>query len=140
MTQTKVTVIRSTIFHLTFGDSVYQGRIWDKAFKNGPSETCGRQLSSTNFTWSILEYFVPFRTQSDIYDKVFLRENLTAKSRELFSQKNSTLDVRLGSKYATVYTIGDEEVIHFAWPYGNTQSLWRSTWFYNVVNRLSCEI
>ena len=29
--------------------------IWDKVFKNGPSE-----ISSTNFTWSILEYFVPF--------------------------------------------------------------------------------
>ena len=53
---------------------------WDKVFKNGPSEICGRQLlmtvivllkhtislqffkrlSSTNFTWSILEYFVPY--------------------------------------------------------------------------------
>ena len=30
--------------------------IWDKVLKNGPSEI----LSSTNFTWSILEYFVPF--------------------------------------------------------------------------------
>ena len=50
--------------------------IWDKVFKNGPSKFCGRQplktlkqtiplqiflrLSSTNFTWSFLEYFVPF--------------------------------------------------------------------------------
>ena len=51
--------------------------IWNKVFKNGPSEICERQplknlkgyglpifqifkrLSSTNFTWSILEYFVP---------------------------------------------------------------------------------
>ena len=56
--------------------------IWDKVFKNGPSKICGKQplknlkgygllgqtislqffkrLSSTNFTWSILECFVPF--------------------------------------------------------------------------------
>ena len=55
---------------------------WEKIFKNGPSKICGRQplkslkgngllrqtippqifyrLSSTNFTWSILEYSVPF--------------------------------------------------------------------------------
>ena len=32
--------------------------IWDKIFKNGPSEIFLR-LPSTNFTWSILEYFVP---------------------------------------------------------------------------------
>ena len=32
--------------------------IWDKAFKNEPSESCGRQPLQ-NFTWSILEYFVP---------------------------------------------------------------------------------
>ena len=54
---------------------------WDKVFKNGPSKICGRQplenlkwydllkqtislqrfwrLSSTNFTWSILEHFFP---------------------------------------------------------------------------------
>ena len=51
--------------------------IWDQVFKNGPSKVCGRQplknlkgyglqtiplqifwrLSSTNFTWFILEYF-----------------------------------------------------------------------------------
>ena len=30
-----------------------------KVFKNGPSKVCER-LSSTNFTWSILEYFVPY--------------------------------------------------------------------------------
>ena len=28
--------------------------VWDKVFKNGPSEICGRQLSP------FLEYFVPF--------------------------------------------------------------------------------
>ena len=31
---------------------------WDKILKNGPSKICGRQ-SLKNFTWSILEYFVP---------------------------------------------------------------------------------
>ena len=31
---------------------------WGKVFKNGPSKICGRQ-SLKNFTWSILEYFVP---------------------------------------------------------------------------------
>ena len=51
---------------------------WDKVFKNGPNKFCGRQplrnlkgysllkqtislLSSTNFTWSVFEYFVPFQ-------------------------------------------------------------------------------
>ena len=31
--------------------------IWDKVFENGPSEI---RLPSTNITWFILEYFVPF--------------------------------------------------------------------------------
>ena len=51
---------------------LHRHHIWGKVFKNGPSEICGRQplknlkkaisprtfsrLSSTNFTWSILEY------------------------------------------------------------------------------------
>ena len=57
-------------------------QIWDKVFKDRPSEICGRdslkdlkwygllkqtislqifyRLSSTKFTWSILEYFVPY--------------------------------------------------------------------------------
>ena len=37
--------------------------IWDRVFKNGPTKICGWQplrLSSTNFTWSILKYFVKF--------------------------------------------------------------------------------
>ena len=32
-----------------------------KKFKDGPSKTFYR-LSSTNFTWSTLEYFLPFKT------------------------------------------------------------------------------
>ena len=49
------------------------GNIWFKVFKNGPSKICGRQplknlkgdgllrhfMIFTNFSWSILEYFVP---------------------------------------------------------------------------------
>ena len=50
--------------------------MWDKVFKSGPSKICGRQplknlkgygadhfkrLSSTDFTWSTLEYLVPFK-------------------------------------------------------------------------------
>ena len=45
--------------------------IWNKVFKNGPSrlkETIFLQiffkLSSTNFIWSILEYFVPYHNVS----------------------------------------------------------------------------
>ena len=34
--------------------------IWDKVFKSGPSKTCGRQPLK-KFTWSILEYFVPYK-------------------------------------------------------------------------------
>ena len=36
----------------------FVGQLWDKVFKNGPSKICGRQPLK-NFTWSILEYFVP---------------------------------------------------------------------------------
>ena len=31
---------------------------WDKVFKNRPSKVCGKQPLK-NFSWSILEYFVP---------------------------------------------------------------------------------
>ena len=45
------------------------GKIWGEVFKNGPSKNLWKtafkkseviRLSSTNFTWSILEYFVPY--------------------------------------------------------------------------------
>ena len=73
---------------LVLSRRVFTWSIWDKVFKNGPIEICRRQplknlnnngplkntislqifkrLSSTNFTCSILEYFVPYdvRTQS----------------------------------------------------------------------------
>ena len=68
--------------------------IWDKVFRNVPSKICERQplknvmgygllnltislfflrLSSTNFTWSILEYFVQFQVEYNflILNKLF---------------------------------------------------------------------
>ena len=39
----------------------YLSGIWDKVFKNGPSNICGRQPLK-NFTSSILEYFVLYVT------------------------------------------------------------------------------
>ena len=46
-------------------NGLIKSNIWDKVFKNGPSKICGRQplknVSSTNFTWSILEYFVSYK-------------------------------------------------------------------------------
>ena len=40
-----------------------------------------------------------FRTQLNIYDEAFLQKQLTTKSRQVFSQKSSIVDVRLSSKY-----------------------------------------
>ena len=39
--------------------NLFTNDIWDKLFKNGSSKKFLR-LSSTNFTWSIFEYFVPY--------------------------------------------------------------------------------
>ena len=69
---------------------LYPADIWDKILKNGPSKICGRQplknlkryglpkavhipsnferLSSTNVTWSILEYFVPYTCSKSIIE------------------------------------------------------------------------
>ena len=44
-----------------------------------------------------------FRTQSYIYDGVFLQKQSIVFSRKLFSQKSSIVDVWLGSKYASAY-------------------------------------
>ena len=40
--------------------------IWVQIFKNGSSKIFQR-LSSTNITWSILEYFVPFIVPADLW-------------------------------------------------------------------------
>ena len=40
--------------------------LWVKAFKNGPRKICGRQ-SLKNFTWPILEYFVPYNGQTKLH-------------------------------------------------------------------------
>ena len=35
--------------------------MWYEVFKNGAGEICGKQpLKHLNFTWSILEYFIPY--------------------------------------------------------------------------------
>ena len=36
-----------------------------KVFKSGPSKICGRQ-PVRNFTWSILEYFVPYMSAEQV--------------------------------------------------------------------------
>ena len=42
-----------------------------------------------------------FRNQTNIYDGVFLRKNLTAFGRYLFLQKSSIVDIRLDFKYTS---------------------------------------
>ena len=45
--------------------------IWDKIFKNGPSKFCGRQPLK-NFSWSILQSFVPYVKHNLLYGKTVL--------------------------------------------------------------------
>ena len=70
--------------------------IWDKVFKNGPRKICGRQ-PLRKFTWSMLEYFVPYWRNQYIelfFENVMLSLN-TSKVRlwfiysknHLFNQK-----------------------------------------------------
>ena len=42
-----------------------------------------------------------FRSESNIYVGAFLQKQLTAKTRKLFTQKRSIVDLRLASKYAS---------------------------------------
>ena len=44
---------------------------------------------------------IVFRKQWNIYDVAFLQKLLTAFTRQLFSQENSTTDVPLGSRYTS---------------------------------------
>ena len=44
-----------------------------------------------------------FKTRSNFYDEVSFWKHLTAFNRSLFSQKNSIVNVRLSSKYASEY-------------------------------------
>ena len=43
---------------------VSEGKNWDNAYQNRPSEICGRQALKI-FTWSILEHFVANVSYSD---------------------------------------------------------------------------
>ena len=54
--QSKIRTRKNSVFR-HFLRSVLYGT--DKVFKNGPSKICVRQPLK-NFTWSILEYFVPY--------------------------------------------------------------------------------
>ena len=49
--------------------------IWEKVFKNGPNKTCGRQ-SVKNFTWNVLEYFVPLLGTSVVISKIEVQVRL----------------------------------------------------------------
>ena len=42
--------------------------IWEKVFKNGPSEIYERQplKNGPNFTWSILEHFGPYKLRNNV--------------------------------------------------------------------------
>ena len=81
--------------------------MWDKVFKNGPSKICGRQplkkfllkfyfhgfpqFSSTNFTLSILEYFVPYVSQERASLFILLTQStyvFTTAPKIKFSIKN----------------------------------------------------
>ena len=57
------------VLFLELRNSHFIQPVCDKVFKNGPSKTCGGQplknlkgysLLQASFTWSILEYFVPY--------------------------------------------------------------------------------
>ena len=55
-----IIIITMIIIALFWSETNVVTIIWDKVFKNGPSKISQR-LSSTNFTWSILEYSVPYK-------------------------------------------------------------------------------
>ena len=58
--------------------------IWDKVFKNGPSEICGRQPLNI-FTWSILEYLIP-SVRGYVVKTFFMQQNILASNlKSLFS-------------------------------------------------------
>ena len=94
--------------------------LWDKVSKNRPSKIYGRQplkiwrnlvcfkqtillqifwrLSSTNFTWSILEYFDPYTHKSQAHSEPCQTSEVERKN---FFAKRSILDVWHGSEYVS---------------------------------------
>ena len=64
--------------------------LWKTAFKKFEmTRQIFPRLSSTNFTWSILEYFAQFMTLSNIHDGVLLLKEVAAKTCSQFFQKCS---------------------------------------------------
>ena len=72
--------------------------IWEKVFMNGPSKIFWR-LSSTNFTWSILEYFVPNicgnkTVRMDLYWKPCQALNLELFPKQMTALSKLTIFVK----------------------------------------------
>ena len=55
-----------------------------------------------NVNYKIYDCRDVFRDLPNIYDRAFLRKQLTAKSRELLMRKSSFVDIRQCYKYAAV--------------------------------------
>ena len=47
----------------------WSGFVWGKVLKNRPNKSCGRQPLK-DFTWSILEYFVPYTPTYPVSEKI----------------------------------------------------------------------
>ena len=69
-----------------------------------PLERCSAAFIKVFFKKikSLVQVSNVFKTQSNIYNGVFLRKQLAVFSRQLFSQNSSIIDLRLSSKYASV--------------------------------------
>ena len=82
--------------------------IWNKVFKNGPSNICGRQhlknLKGFGLLWSngsILEYFVPFLLVLSVFLTLKLFINHHASHRHLTSRSYWKI---CGTKITTVHS------------------------------------
>ena len=88
--------------------------IWGKVCKNGPSEICGRPYpfkffkgSPANFTWSILEYFVPFSQLLPIYQICVAKRNFSLRKVVFFYSVRLKffLNIKGHSYQATVFIL-----------------------------------
>ena len=106
----------------------YVFNIWVKIFKNGPGKICERQplknlkwcallrqalslqvfqrLSSTNFTWSILEYLDPLKLNTGLPKKLWQHNLMSCRIR--FSQTRTFKGVWLGQKH-----VEEKEILCF---------------------------
>ena len=87
--------------------------IWIKVFKNGPSKICGRQPLKI-FTWSILEYFVPYVVRASLWavnlQKHFRPINFSWKKVDCLFVFTTDL------KFIYFSTVRYDMIKHFAWP------------------------